>query len=77
MARLRCVEGNRYRVEVERVGASWTVRILDPAGRPVLSRACGDGDEARTFASTVRQHAGWLSERRFREYYRLPDHDEP
>jgi hypothetical protein len=77
MARLRSVEGNRYRVEVERERGLWTVRIVDPGGRTVLSRACGDEEEARTFASTVRQHAGWLSERRFREYYQLPQPEEP
>jgi hypothetical protein len=27
--------------------------------------------EARTYASTVQQHIGWLSEDQFREYYPL------
>ena len=31
------------------------------------------GEEARAFASTVEQHLGWLSEEKFRRYYRLPD----
>jgi hypothetical protein len=45
--------------------------ILDPSGREVSTRSCSDETEARTFASTVRQHAYWLSEAKFREYYRL------
>ena len=36
-------------------------------------RACRDETEARTFASTVRQHIAWLSEPRFREIYRLAE----
>jgi hypothetical protein len=67
------VESNRYRVEVEGADGAWRVRIVDPAGVEVASRACRDEDEARTYASVVRQHIGWLSEPRFREYYRLPD----
>jgi hypothetical protein len=51
----------------------WTVTILDPDGREVSERACRDETEAITFASTVRQHAGWLSEGRFREIYRIPE----
>ena len=47
--------------------------ILDPSGREVSTRACSDETEARVYASTVRQHAYWLSEDKFREYYRLPD----
>ncbi len=35
------------------------------------TRACADEVEARTFASTVRQHIEWLSEETFRGYYRL------
>ncbi|HSJ50357.1 MAG TPA: hypothetical protein VLA90_03600 [Actinomycetota bacterium] len=45
--------------------------IVDPAGRVVSSRACRDQAEAGRYASTVRQHARWLSEEKFREYYRL------
>jgi len=54
-------------------GTGWIVTILDPDGREVSERACRDETEAITFASTVRQHAGWLSERRFREIYRIPE----
>jgi hypothetical protein len=49
------------------------VVILDPHGRERSSRACQNEAEARTYASTVRQHASWLSEQRFREYYRLAE----
>lgn len=49
------------------------MRILDPSGGEVSSRACRDEAEARTYESTVRQHIGWLSETKFREYYRLPE----
>ena len=77
--------GNRYTVVVRDEGAGqgmgqgtgqrtgWIVTILDPDGREVSERACRDETEANTFASTVRQHAGWLSERRFREIYRIPE----
>jgi hypothetical protein len=47
------------------------VVILDPEGREVSTRPCAHETEARVFASTVRQHAYWLSEQAFREYYRL------
>ncbi|HEX9123240.1 MAG TPA: hypothetical protein VF984_07765 [Actinomycetota bacterium] len=69
---------NRYHVEVERGPEGWRVTILDPGGRPVAARACRDETEAWTYASTVRQHAYWLSEGKFREYYRLavPDDQE-
>jgi len=73
--------GNRYTVVVRDAGArqgmgqgtGWIVTILDPDGREVSERACRDETEAITFASTVRQHAGWLSEGRFREIYRIPE----
>ena len=68
--------GNRYTVVVRDEGTGrggWTVTILDPDGREVSERACRDETEAITFASTVRQHAGWLSEGRFREIYRIPE----
>jgi hypothetical protein len=81
--------GNRYTVVVRDEGAGqgvgqgtgrgtgqgtgWIVTILDPDGRMVSERACRDETEATTFASTVRQHAGWLSEGRFREIYRIPE----
>jgi hypothetical protein len=54
-------------------GIAWSVAILDPGGREVAVRACRDESEARTFASTVRQHIAWLSEARFREIYRLAE----
>jgi hypothetical protein len=54
-------------------GMRWSVTILDPEGREVAVRACRDETEARTFASTVRQHIAWLSEARFREIYRLAE----
>jgi hypothetical protein len=65
--------GNRYTVVVREEGNRWSVMILDPDGREVSERACRDQTEANTFASTVRQHAGWLSEGRFREIYRIPE----
>ena len=54
-------------------GIEWSVAILDPGGREVAVRACRDEAEARTFASTVRQHIAWLSEARFREIYRFSE----
>jgi hypothetical protein len=81
--------GDRYTVVVRDEGAGrglgqgtgqrtgqrtgWIVTIVDPDGREVSERACRDETEANTFASTVRQHAGWLSEGRFREIYRIPE----
>ena len=78
--------GNRFSVEVRdgpRVGQGigqgigqgmrWSVAIFDPEGREIALRACRDETEARTFASTVRQHIAWLSEARFREIYRLAE----
>jgi hypothetical protein len=75
--------GNRFSVEVRDgedgqgngigQGIGWSAAILDPEGREVAVRACRDETEARTFASTVRQHIAWLSEARFREIYRLAE----
>ena len=69
--------GDRYTVVVRDEGtdqgARWVVTILDPDGHEVSERACRDETEANTFASTVRQHVGWLSEGRFREIYRIPE----
>jgi hypothetical protein len=45
------------------------VSIVAPTGGEVARRACRDEAEARTYASTVRQHLEWLSQERFREYY--------
>lgn len=61
---------NRFSVDV-RDASGWSVAIVDPDGRDAFVRACRDETEARIFASTVRQHIGWLSEERFREIYRL------
>ncbi|MCI0634242.1 MAG: hypothetical protein L0206_10070 [Actinobacteria bacterium] len=62
---------NGYTVEVRRDEQGWTVAIASPDGGEAASRACRDEEEARTYASTVRQHIEWLSESKFREYYRL------
>lgn len=63
---------NRYTVDVrDGGGGAWSVAIVDPDGREASVRACRDEAEARAFASTVRQHIGWLSEERVREIYRL------
>jgi hypothetical protein len=59
-----------YEIEVLDGDDGWRVRILE-GDRVVSERACGDGAEARTYASTVRQHLFWLSPERFREYYRI------
>jgi hypothetical protein len=65
-------ETNAYRVDVREDDGGWAVAIIDPSGRDALVRPCRDETEAWTYASTVRQHAYWLSEEKFREYYRLP-----
>jgi hypothetical protein len=62
---------NGYRVRIAEAADGWRVAIEDPAGVVVMERACDDGSEARTFASTVRQHIYWLSPGKFREYYRI------
>lgn len=49
------------------------MRIIDPSGKTASERPCRDETEAWTYASTVRQHVYWLSEEKFREYYRLPE----
>jgi len=65
---------NRYGVKVERMdGPGWRVLIVDPSGQAVSERACAHEAEARTYASTVRQHIYWLSEGKFCQYYRLPE----
>ena len=60
-----------YAVTVEEGPDGWRVDILDARGAVVGSRACRDHIEARTYASTVRQHISWLSPEKFREYYRV------
>ena len=65
--------GNGYSVQVRGRKGSWSVAIVDPQGHEASVRACRDETEARTLASTVRQHIAWLSEPRFREIYRLAE----
>ena len=60
---------NRFSVDVRRDGTGWSAEIVDPDGKAVGVRSCANETEARIYASTVRQHAEWLSEERFREYY--------
>ena len=62
---------NGFGVEVRGGEGSWRVAILGPDGTVVAERACQDGAEARTYASTVRQHIFWLSAEKFRDYYRI------
>ncbi|HEY7660841.1 MAG TPA: hypothetical protein VIC58_09620 [Actinomycetota bacterium] len=62
---------NRYLARVRRDEHGWSVAIVGPDGAEESVRACRDESEARVYASTVRQHASWLSEATFREYYRL------
>ena len=71
MSQVQPDSGNRYSVREERGEQGWDVVILDPEGEPVWKRPCRTESEARTFGSTVRQHVYWLSEDKFREYYRL------
>ena len=61
---------NRYSVHTKNEGG-WKVEIHDPDGAVVHERGCGDETEARTYASTIQQHVYWLSEEKFRTYYRL------
>jgi hypothetical protein len=60
-----------FTVSVVRGDQGWEVRIVDPAGTVASTRACSGEAEARSYASTVNQHRGWLSAEKFREYYRL------
>ena len=60
-----------FGVEIRGGDDGWRVAILGGDGRMVSERACRDGAEARTYASTVRQHIYWLSPEKFREYYRI------
>jgi hypothetical protein len=64
---------NGYEVDVIIDPDHWRVRIRDPEGSAVAERECRDAGEARSYASTVRQHIYWLSAPKFREYYRLPE----
>lgn len=62
-----------YDVVIGRLDGGWRVSIREVAGPTVSQRACRDAAEARTYASTVRQHLHWLSAARFREYYGIPE----
>jgi hypothetical protein len=62
---------NGFGVRIASGEPGWRVEIVDPGGEVVAERACRDGNEARTYASTVRQHIYWLSAETFRSYYRL------
>ncbi len=62
---------NGYEVQIRQAADAWHVEIVDDAGAVVSERTCDDGSQARTFASTVRQHIYWLSAERFRQYYRI------
>ena len=64
---------NVFGVEIRGGEGTWRVAILSRDGEVVSERACRDGAEARTYASTVRQHIYWLSPEKFREYYRIED----
>jgi hypothetical protein len=66
-------EEKGFGVEVRGDEGTWRVAILGPDGEVLSERACHDGAEARTYASTVRQHISWLSPEKFREYYRIGD----
>jgi hypothetical protein len=65
------MDPNGYGVRASEGLRGWEVQIVDPDGAVVWSRPCRGEAEARTFASTVRQHIYWLSPTKFREYYRL------
>lgn len=66
-------EPNSYGVAMAGSSESWRVAILDQAGQPVSERVFSAEDQAMAYASSVRQHIGWLSEERFRDYYRIED----
>ena len=65
------VVSETYEVRIQQGDRGWSVHVVDAEGDVVFERACADEVEARTFASTVRQHIGWLSPERFRQYYRI------
>ena len=66
-------EGDVFDVELQPTDSGWRVVIVDGTGNVRSERACRDHSEARTFASTVRQHAYWLSPERFSEYYGIEE----
>jgi hypothetical protein len=47
------------------------VRIVDANGGTVSTRVSRDEADARLYASTVRQHIGWLSPEQFERYYAI------
>jgi hypothetical protein len=63
-------DAERFAVDVRSLDGGWSVAIVRD-GADVSVRACRDEEEARIYASTVRQHLAWLSPPKFREYYRL------
>ncbi len=70
MADASGTEKPEYAVDVREVQQGWSVAIV-AHGLDVSVRACRSEDEARIYASTVRQHLAWLSPSKFRTYYRL------
>jgi len=62
---------NDYRVELHEGQLGWEVRVIDPDDGVAWTRSCGTVTEARTLASTIRQHIYWLSPGKFREYYKI------
>lgn len=60
-----------WEVRVEAAGDVWRALLVNDAGMVLLERPFETEERARLFASTVEQHMGWLSEARFRQYYRL------
>jgi hypothetical protein len=71
MTAMRAVPEHPYDVRISNEHAVWEVAIVDASGTTVSVKACRDGAEARTYASTVRQHLYWLSPDTFRSYYRI------
>jgi hypothetical protein len=45
--------------------------IVDPGGSEAFERPFADEGDATAFLSTVEQHIAWLSEEKFRRYYRI------
>ena len=62
---------NEFGVELHEGEIGWEVRIIAPGGGVAWTQSCGNVTEARTLASTIRQHIYWLSPGKFREYYRI------
>jgi hypothetical protein len=62
---------NEFGVELHESELGWEVRIVAPGGGVGWTQSCGNVTEARTLASTIRQHIYWLSPGKFREYYKI------